>query len=408
MADFSLGGGIALPLVKYLPRFGCRPFIITNNTRAPNSVSCDRSLAGRVDIYKTVSLNKSPFRIFSKFFHSWETAALLERFFFVPDILITWLPSAVLSGRNLLKKEKIDTVLTVSPPESTHLIGLALSRMTGCRWIADFEDLWTTKKVVYQPPTAIHDQVIKRMERSIYKHSGHLLANTYGNRQIYQNYFRIPPEKISVISGGYDPEDLEGLTPADRLSDNGAFNIGYMGKFDKAGFPWKQALAAIRKLTASRPGIKLRLNICGHVADETRLYIRANRLDKYVFCNGVFPHTEAVRRTIKNDALLLLLYETPYSRSIVPHKLYYYLAMGKPILAIAGEKGETAAILNDTGAGKAISVKNPELFYDTLTQYYDEWESKGSLVSAADPAKIAKYDITQNAQKLADIIKSEA
>jgi glycosyltransferase involved in cell wall biosynthesis len=405
MGDFSLGGGIALPLVKYLPKFGCRPYIITNKTPLHNGDGHYSSLAGHVDVRRTICLNKSPFRIFSKLFNSWETAAWLDKLFFVPDIYVTWLPSAILAGASLMKRENIDTVLTVSPPESVHLIGLALSRMTGCRWIADFEDLWTTKKVVYQPPTTLHDRLIKKMEMSIYQNADHLLANTRGNKEVYQDYYRISPEKISVVRGGYDPEDLENIDPL-KTTDDGIFNIGYMGKFDKNGFPWRESLAALKALANSH-GPNIRLNICGHVAEETRRYIKNNGLEELVVCHGIFSHAEAVKRTAKNDLLLLLLYENRYSRSIVPHKLYYYLGMDRRIVAIAQEDGEVADIINETNSGEVVSAKAPSRIYDVLAGSYKQWKTNHVLASTSDREKVSQYDITLNAQKLAAIIKEK-
>ena len=48
------------------------------------------------------------------------------------------------------------------------------------------------------------------------------------------------------------------------------------------------------------------------------------------------------------DILLVLLYETAYSPAIVPHKLYHYLGLGKPILALGPESGEMFRILSET------------------------------------------------------------
>ena len=38
------------------------------------------------------------------------------------------------------RQERIDVVLTTSPPGSVHLVGAALKRTMGIRWVADFRD----------------------------------------------------------------------------------------------------------------------------------------------------------------------------------------------------------------------------------------------------------------------------
>ena len=40
----------------------------------------------------------------------------------------------------IARREGIDVVLTTSPPSSVHLVGAAVKRATGARWIADLRD----------------------------------------------------------------------------------------------------------------------------------------------------------------------------------------------------------------------------------------------------------------------------
>ena len=164
------GGGIAVPLLKNLPTHGCKPYILTNKVGAASSVTRDEEFGeASIEVHRTTCLNRSPFAVLSKYFHMSKTAELLESIFFIPDLYVTCLPSALVAGMNLIRRERIDTVLTISPPESTHLIGLLLSKLAKVRWLADFEDLWTTRKIIYQPPTVLHDQLIKKMERLFYR-----------------------------------------------------------------------------------------------------------------------------------------------------------------------------------------------------------------------------------------------
>jgi len=142
------------------------------------------------------------------------------------------------------------------------------------------------------------------------------------------------------------------------------------------------------------------------VENETKRFIKKNGLAKYVFYHGIVPHNEAVRKTRKNDLLLVLLYQTEYSKSIVPHKLYHYLGMGKPIMAIAEEDGEVANIINTTMTGKVVSIIRPDRIFDILAGYYDEWKGCGTLKYAPDSEEIKKYDITFSAKKVCDIVKS--
>src|SRR4051794_10218192 len=68
----------------------------------------------------------------------------------VPEMNVaTWLPQAALAVRRLLANGAYDCVITSSPPESSHLIGLLLGSERPA-WLADFRDGWTFEP--YRPP----------------------------------------------------------------------------------------------------------------------------------------------------------------------------------------------------------------------------------------------------------------
>ena len=60
-----------------------------------------------------------------------------------PDHMIFWVPTAIIKGFKLHKKRPINIIYSTSPPHSTHIAGLILSKVTGIPWVADFRDPWT-------------------------------------------------------------------------------------------------------------------------------------------------------------------------------------------------------------------------------------------------------------------------
>ena len=207
------GGSRNVKLFKYLPKINYNIFVITNKGVFNSYRSKDKSiekkvlstvLKGKYTIYRTLSINKSPFRVFSKFFNSRVLEAYFDNFFFIPDLFITWIPSVIIKTLKIIKREKIDTLITTSPPESTHIAGLILKKFTGITWIADLRDLWTTKRLAfaYDPPTIFHDLTIRKIEKTIYKYADHIIANTHGNKEIYIKEFNVPSEKITVTTNG--------------------------------------------------------------------------------------------------------------------------------------------------------------------------------------------------------------
>jgi len=67
-------------------------------------------------------------------------ALSLSRRVLVPDENVSWSLTAIPAAVRIVRAEGIDVVLTTSPPNSVHLIGAAVKRMTGVRWVADLRD----------------------------------------------------------------------------------------------------------------------------------------------------------------------------------------------------------------------------------------------------------------------------
>ena len=64
----------------------------------------------------------------------------LSRRVLVPDENVGWNLTAIPAAVRIARAEGIDVVLTTSPPNSVHLIGAAVKRITGARWVADLRD----------------------------------------------------------------------------------------------------------------------------------------------------------------------------------------------------------------------------------------------------------------------------
>ena len=67
-------------------------------------------------------------------------ARSLSRRVLVPDENVGWNLTAIPAAVRIARAEGIDVVITTSPPNSVHLIGAAVKRITGARWVADLRD----------------------------------------------------------------------------------------------------------------------------------------------------------------------------------------------------------------------------------------------------------------------------
>ena len=144
-------------LAKYLPEFGWEPVILTPalpgkpdqrfrvlQTDYPDNVlwwlkrklglDKNKRIQEQLGIPVTIRERKKSF------------SNKLERFFraiiLYPNKRIGWCPHGIRAGSELLQREKIDAIISSSPPETTHLVAKELKDSFNIPWIVDFRDLW--------------------------------------------------------------------------------------------------------------------------------------------------------------------------------------------------------------------------------------------------------------------------
>ena len=85
----------------------------------------------------------------------------------VPDVsVVSWFPFAMSAARGLTRRKRPGCVITTSPPQSAHLLGLRLARQ-GIPWIAEFRDGWRFERPRGDWPLQAQRSLDDRLERSV-------------------------------------------------------------------------------------------------------------------------------------------------------------------------------------------------------------------------------------------------
>lgn len=408
----ATGGSRIDKFVKLLPDFGVEPVVLSaKETDSPQADELRKRIYPReLKTYQAGSLGWTHFteRFLvrgpgAKHYRLLALLSFPERAILVPDYMVRWIPLGMRLAAKIIKREGIRVVLTSSPSESVHLIGLRLKRKFGIRWVADFRDLWTEKKLLYRPATPLHDWLIRRLERKVFATADHIVANTPENADRYVRRFNLHRDHFTVIPNGFDRDDLAQQPASETLPK--VFRVGYAGSLDKHDFPWRIALQAMYRLAVEMGRDMVRFVHCGYLSEQVKNYLRDEKMEDLVEAHGNLPHEQAMRITSDTEVKLVLLYENAYSTSIVPLKLYNYLIMKGPILAIAPEEGRTAAIIAETRMGAVVSAKRGvDAVYKQLHGFYQAWQ-RGELTVDPDLEEIARYDRRTQAMTLAGILR---
>ena len=111
-------------------------------------------------------------------------------------------------------------------------------------------------------------------------------------------------------------------------------------------------------------------------------------------------HRQALIEQAEADALLLFQGQE-YDRQI-PAKLYEYLRMGRPIFALVGERGDTVAVLRDTGGAEIVPIDDVQLIEKRLVEFI--LALREGRAPKADEKAVQQYSRRHGAKKLAELL----
>ncbi len=290
------------------------------------------------------------------------------------------------AGLKLAREEKIDLIFTTSPPPSLHLVGYLLKLLTGKPWVADFRDPWMGFHYE-EYPTPFHLWLKNRLVKKISENADGIVSV---NQKISQRLLFLHPfmKKIETIPNGYDESDFR--LPAPVKSD--VFVVAYLGTFspDHDPEPFLSGLkSALEEKTVPKEKIKLvHIGLCVGI-DFDRL-VEKYDLTGVVVKKGYLPHKEALARLGEASLLLLTTSQTRDTEMISTSKLFEYLPLRKPILAIVPLAGAAAEVVRSLNLGTVVSPADPIRIKRELSAFFSAW-AKGALSLDSEEQRIRMF-----------------
>jgi glycosyltransferase involved in cell wall biosynthesis len=317
---------------------------------------------------------------------------LLERVF-VPDAhAVGWMPAALAAARRVLAEGTVDALITSSPPESTHLIGLLLGRRRPA-WIADFRDGWCFEPLRPPFPLAGQRALDRWLERRVARTAEVAVGAT---RPIAADLEARLGARAAYVPNGWDPAlaELPGTAPETCAGETLLVMTGtFSGVRSRDPRPLLRALAAAR----SQPhALRLRLVLAGErSAVDHRLIEDCGAADAVTHV-GILPRSDALALQRSADALVLL---TSHNTSEATGKLFEYIGAGRPVLALA-EGNEAERIVRETNIGVAVAPDDVDAIVQALRRV-----AAGELARAYAPRNIEQYTYPVPARAMAELIE---
>ncbi|MCK9910637.1 glycosyltransferase, partial [Microbacteriaceae bacterium K1510] len=247
-----------------------------------------------------------------------------------------------------------------SGPVTNHLIAYQLAAQFGCKWVADFRDPWTQN--MHQSGIPWRERLEERMEARVMAKADAITTVTATFAANFRKKHGSRIKRLELIYNGFDRADFANLTPAHTAP--GKFHAVYAGILYQKRNP-RLLLTAIRELIDEGKVNRsdLMLSFAG-VFDypgysENRDCVQALGLQDIVRVLGNLPHKEALGMMKGADAQLLIGDVASDAGAYIPGKLYEYMGIGKPILAL-NKAGEATEIIEQFHLGQVADPEDKE------------------------------------------------
>ena len=320
-----------------------------------------------------------------------------------PDHMIFWIPFAVFKGIQIILKEKPEIIYSSSPPHSSQLVALILSKLFRIPWVADFRDAWVDaddyrescfKSRVYMKAGAYLESLVFNNATRVL-----MITDTYRNAA-RKRYPHLNNEKFITLTNGFDSDDIKNLVPATPNK----FTVTHAGTFYSYRNPGL-FLEGLR-LWIDSAGLenleeKIQVLFIGARNDAVGSMIKAQKLSAIVKCIDLMPKKKAMEICMASHLLLLIIGFNKGSEGILTSKIFDYLLCKKPIMAIVPE-GEAAKLVARSRAGYIISQNEPGLVAQAIDEQFKKYLKQQKDSVQPDQPFIERFNainLTKNLSK---------
>jgi len=321
---------------QYLPEFGYQPEVITAAS-PPCPVAHVHSVP-------------APTRFPSKRTASGVMEIGLRKFLFLNDEAVLWAWSAARFAGALHRRHPVAAVLSTFPPVNTHLAALSLKLRYPWPWIADFRDPMLGNP--FRGSGHMTGMTARFLEPQIFRRADAILSVTDVIADNWRRQYPLHADKIHTIWNGFDPGERIGPLPIPVRAERVMAHVGNLyGLRHPAVVLASLQRLLDRNLLAPR---QVRVHLVGELdADIRRSHaelfanLEARQALEY---SGSLPRAQALRIMGEANYLLLVDVMGGEGYGTVPAKLFEYLRIGRPILAITARDSPVERILASSGA----------------------------------------------------------
>lgn len=316
----------------------------------------------------------------------------------VPDTYAGWFPFALRAALSEARAVSFDAVYSTSPPETSHLVADAVRAQTGLKWVADFRDPWMNLRLL-EPPSSLHAMVHRALEARVCGRASTVVVTTRWHEGVLRDAY--PKCRVARIPNGYDGEEVRSVSSLAPGHHPMRFVHAGMLTQKRSAVPFLEALAIF---FARRPEARseVEVDFVGAREDENERAVARLVLGDRVRFRTSIAHDEVLRLERQAHVLLLIKHMDSRYDGLVPGKLYEYIGLARPILALA-PAGEARSLVERLRRGETVDPEDVEGIARKIDLLYGRFRD-GALDTPYDLSTAPDLERSRQAGELARIL----
>lgn len=300
---------------------------------------------------------------------------------------IRWARRALHKAIELHRETPFDCVLTRSPSDIPHLVGYHFKKLTGVKWIANWND---PACHIWPEPYSKHYPIWKKyiLSHCVKKCLQAADINTFPSIHLKhcfeKHYPFLKKQKHEIIPHVAAPQSIVDNV----LPDKGEYMwMCHAGNLSVERNP-DLIFRAMRELIDEGYD-KIRLDIMGVINGFTKPLIVKYNLEGIVRCIGGLPFAQAIQ-SMGSYNVLVLLEATMDHGYYFPSKLADYIQLNKPILSLSPTSGFVHDMVEKYGRIMAVDNTDYGSIKAAILELYNSWQA-GDMNEKYSTIKIYDY-----------------
>jgi peptidoglycan/xylan/chitin deacetylase (PgdA/CDA1 family)/glycosyltransferase involved in cell wall biosynthesis len=374
-----------LNFVKYLPRNGWQPTVLSAHPRAYVECRDDllKSIPSGTQVVRAQALDTAKHLSIKGKYPGW---------FALPDRWASWWPGGVAAGLRIIREQRPDVIWSTYPIATAHLIAYSLAKRTGLPWIADFRDPMINGGY---PSATLQRKTWQWLESRVFQQAARCVFTTERAAQLYRFRYPAQAHKCLVIENGYDEEAFEGNAPQRTGVPEGGLLMLHSGIIYPQERDPSVFFAAVRAWLADGGADASKLVIrfrAPHHGEEVAQLAALHGLAAVVEIAPPVPYQTAIAEMLGAD--LLLVFQGSAFNAQVPAKIYEYLRTGNAVLGLVDPAGDTAEKLAEF---KRVGLANIQCAAE-IRAAIEQWSAGLSREGAAEASAFNIQAIRSNSR----------